>query len=44
MEIFFIFVLWLVLFAVWRGGRDATDQLRNQLQGLEQEIAACGIG
>ena len=38
MEIFFIVVLGIVLFAVWRSGQDATEQLRNQVGGLEGEI------
>jgi uncharacterized membrane protein len=40
MEIFFIVVLWIVVFAVWRSGQDATDRLRSQVEGQELEISS----
>jgi uncharacterized membrane protein len=38
MEAFFIVVLGVAVFAVWRGGRDAVAQLRNQIESLDREI------
>jgi len=38
MEAFFTVLFGIILFAVWRSGRNAADKLRNDVEGLEQQI------
>ena len=38
MEAFFIFVLAVVVFAIWRSSQNAVDQLRDRTESLDREI------
>ena len=38
MDAFFIVVLAVLLFAVWRGGRDRSARLRDEIESLEREL------
>ena len=38
MEIFFIFLLGVVVFSVWQSGRETAEQLRGEIRMLEREI------
>jgi uncharacterized membrane protein len=40
MEVFFIVILAVLLFAVWRSSRNAGEQLRNDLEGLRLEVGS----
>jgi uncharacterized membrane protein len=37
MEIFFIIILAIIVFVVWRNSQDAIDQLRGQVESLQRE-------